>query len=83
GSATSKLFNERLDKGHCKTLKPDDLARLALWVDLGVPFCADYTEAAAWSPEEWEKHRRAMAKREAADAVDRATLHALAKERDN
>jgi hypothetical protein len=69
-----------LDKGHCKTLTPAELARLALWVDLGVPFCADYTEAAAWTPEEWEKHRRFMAKREAADAADRATLRALARE---
>ena len=80
GSANSRLFSEMLDKGHCKTVTPVELARLALWVDLGVPFCADYTEAAAWTPEEWEKYRRFMAKREAADAADRATLRALARE---
>jgi len=80
GSGASKLFSGMLDKGHCKTLAPAEIARLALWVDLGVPFCADYTEAAAWTPEEWEKHRRFMAKREAADAADRATLRALVRE---
>ncbi|MBP7639116.1 MAG: hypothetical protein KBA18_14670, partial [Kiritimatiellae bacterium] len=80
GSAASRLFSGMLDKGHCKTLTSVELARLALWVDLGVPFCADYTEAAAWTPEEWEKHRRFMAKREAAEAVDRATLRALARD---
>jgi hypothetical protein len=52
-----------LDKGHCKTITADEIARLALWVDLGVPFCENYLEAAAWSDAEREKHDRYMNKR--------------------
>lgn len=78
GANTSRLFGGMLDAGHCKTITPEETARLALWVDLGVPFCADYTEAAAWDEAEWEKHRRFKAKRDRADAEDRATVERLA-----
>jgi hypothetical protein len=81
GSNTSALFTNLLDKGHSKSLPLEAAARLALWVDLGVPFCGDYTEAAAWSPEEWAKHEKYKAKREAADAEDRAALTALGRQR--
>ncbi len=77
GSNASRLF-EMLDKGHGKGITPQEVAALALWVDLGVPFCADYTEAAVWSEADWEKHRRYKAKRDRADAEDRAALAALA-----
>lgn len=62
GSNTSTLF-AKLDKGHCKTLSADELATLALWVDLGVPFCKDYADAAAWTPEEWAKYKHFLEKR--------------------
>ncbi|HOE60961.1 MAG TPA: hypothetical protein P5125_03860 [Kiritimatiellia bacterium] len=45
-----------------------------------MPFCGDYTEAAVWSGAQWTKHKRDQAKRDRADAVDRATLEALARE---
>jgi len=77
GSNTSRLF-EMLDKGHGKGITPQEVATLAMWVDLGVPFCADYTEAAVWSEDEQEKYRRYKAKRDRADAEDRAVLTALA-----
>ncbi len=78
GSNTSRLFAEMLDKGHCKTLTPDAAARLAMWVDLGVPFCGDYTEASAWSEKEWSKYEQYKAKRDRANAEDQATLKVLA-----
>ncbi len=77
GSNTSKLFAEMLDKGHCKTLTPDAVARLAMWVDLGVPFCGDYTEANAWNEKEWAKYKQYKAKRDRADDEDQATLKRL------
>lgn len=76
GSNTSKLFT-LLDQGHGKGMTPNEKAILALWVDLGVPFCGDYTEAAEWTKEEWAKHKRYKEKRDRADAEDRATLEAL------
>ena len=81
GSNTSKLFSDMLDKGHCKTLTPENAARLALWVDLGVPFCGDYTEANAWDEKERAKYEKYKAKRDKADAEDQATLKALAARR--
>ena len=78
GSNTSALFAALLDKGHCKTLTPEASARLAMWIDLGVPFCGDYTEANAWTPQEWAKYEAFKAKRDRADAEDREALAALA-----
>jgi len=80
GSNTSRLFKAMLDKGHCKTLTADAAARLAMWIDLGVPFCGDYTEANTWSEKDVEKYEKYKAKRDRADAEDQATLAALAGE---
>ncbi len=78
GSNASGLFTNLLDKAHCKTITPEAVARLAMWVDLGVPFCGDYTEANAWDEKERAKYEQYKAKRDRADAEDLATLKALA-----
>ena len=52
GSRISRLFTERLDKGHAKGITDAEKRTLACWVDLGVPFCGDYEEGAVWSEEE-------------------------------
>ena len=45
-----------LDAGHeDATVSREDLDKLAAWIDLGVPYCGDYTEAGAWTPAEHEK----------------------------
>ena len=49
GSRTSRLFTERLDKGHASGITDAEKRVLACWVDLGVPFCGDYEEGAVWS----------------------------------
>ena len=78
GSNTSAIF-KRLDDKHCETIKPEEIAVLAAWVDLAVPFCGDYVEANTWNDEEMAKHERYKAKRDRADAEDAATLKALGK----
>ena len=62
GSNTSPFF-KRLDAGHCKTITAPEIATIAMWVDLCVPFCENYTEAGAWSDGEREKYDRYMNKR--------------------
>jgi hypothetical protein len=62
GANTSAFF-KRLDAGHCKTLTALELATLAMWVDLGVPFCENYLEANAWSEAERTKYDQYMEKR--------------------
>ena len=52
GSRVSRLFTEKLDKGHCKGLTDAEKRTIACWIDLGVPFCGDYEEGAAWTPKE-------------------------------
>lgn len=64
GSNRSKLM-ELLDKGHeGVSLSREEMDKLAAWIDLGVPFCGDYVEANAWSPEEFKKHEHFMQKRQ-------------------
>ena len=78
GSNTSALFANMLDKGHCKTLTDEGAARLAMWIDLGVPFCGDYAEANLWNDPEKAKYELYMTKRARAAADDAASLTTLA-----
>ena len=60
GAARSGLI-ELLEKGHeGAKLTADEIRTLALWIDLGVPYCGDYTEANAWSQAEsqWYEYNR-------------------------
>ena len=54
-----------------------ELAKIACWIDLLVPFCGDYTEAGAWSEGEKEKYARFQAKRERFAEMDRESVEAL------
>ncbi|MDO4574068.1 MAG: hypothetical protein Q4D98_02515 [Planctomycetia bacterium] len=36
-------------------LSPEEKQKLALWIDLLVPYCGSYTEHAAWTPDDWAK----------------------------
>lgn len=71
GAAKSRFFT-MLKNGHRKVrLSREELDKLACWIDLLVPFCGDYAEANAWSPEEKEFYERFLAKREAMAARER------------
>ncbi len=63
GSATSPMLAQ-LRKGHNKVrLSPEEYDKLACWIDLGVPFCADYWEANTWNDGEKAKYDRYEQKR--------------------
>ena len=78
GSNKSAIFSERLDKGHCKSISDDEIKVLAMWVDLGVPFCEDYVDANIWNEADKEKYQRGLVKRIRADKEDQETLKRLA-----
>ena len=62
--ATRSPLLKILDKGHYDVkLDAAEIAKIACWIDLLVPFCGDYAEAAAWTPEEQKKYERYLAKR--------------------
>ncbi len=80
GAARSGLIT-LIEGGHYDVvLTREELDKIACWIDLLVPFCGDYTEAAAWSEAEWEKHTRFQTKREQWSARERASIEALARE---
>jgi hypothetical protein len=71
GAARSKLL-VMLRQGHGDTqLNSESLAKIAAWIDLGVPFCGDYLEANAWTRGEMDKYLRYQRKREALACEDR------------
>ena len=63
GSGVSRLFTDRLDKGHAPGLTDAEARTLACWIDLGVPFCGDYAEGARWDEAGWKRWTAALEKR--------------------
>ncbi|MFV1965359.1 MAG: hypothetical protein ACC628_08045 [Pirellulaceae bacterium] len=52
GSTQSELL-DLLENGHAGVpLSRSDLDKIACWIDLGVPYCGDYTEANIWNANE-------------------------------
>jgi hypothetical protein len=79
GAAKSKLI-DLLEKNHGKvTLTKEELDKFNAWIDLGVPFCGDYTEANAWNPGEIEKYKRYADKRAKLEEMERKEIEALVK----
>ncbi len=78
GAATSNLIT-RLKNGHGGvSLSEAEIARIALWIDLCVPFIGDYREANDWTPEDAALYDYHDAKRRRAEAEDAAAVKALA-----
>jgi hypothetical protein len=60
-----------LEEGHHGiTLTPEELERVACWIDLAIPFCGDYVEGAAWTAAEHEKYEHFLAKRRRLEALE-------------
>jgi hypothetical protein len=77
GAAKSKLPT-MLEERHNKVqLGGEELEKIACWIDLLVPFCGDYTEAATWNDADKGKYARYQAKRERMGAEEAANIQAL------
>ncbi len=77
GSIKSGLF-ELLEDGHYDVrLSREEYEKLACWIDLLVPFCADYTEANIWTPEEMKKYLHFDKKRKRMDELEREAVKSL------
>jgi hypothetical protein len=71
GSPSSRLL-AILDEGHGGVrLTAEEMEKIACWIDLGVPYCGDYTEANAWSEAEKETYRRFLRKRKRMEDAER------------
>jgi hypothetical protein len=77
GACKSELL-AMLEKGHNKVkLSREETDKLACWIDLLVPYCGDYTEAAAWNEGLRKKHDRYYGKRKRMEAEDARNIAAL------
>jgi hypothetical protein len=76
GAAKSRLM-KLVAGGHGgEQLSPEELAKLACWIDLAVPYCGDYREANAWSAEEKARYERFQQKRRNMEQIEQANLKA-------
>ncbi|MCY3020304.1 MAG: hypothetical protein NTW87_14900 [Planctomycetota bacterium] len=77
GAAKSDLMTI-LEKGHYNVkLTREDMDKIACWIDLLVPFCGDYREANAWSPDEMKKYDRYYNKRKAEEEQERRNIEEM------
>ncbi len=77
GSATSRLIR-RLRDGHGK-LSRREIATIAAWIDLGVPFVGNYSEANDWNAQEMRNWDYYSHKRNVADDEDKKGVEAYVK----
>lgn len=78
GAARSRLL-PLLEAGHQGVaLSQEELHKLAAWMDLLVPYCGDYREAAAWNADEHRYYSYYEEKRATQAAEERAAVEAHA-----
>ena len=58
-------------------LSETDLRKIALWIDLFVPFCGSYDEANLWNIDEKSLYEFYVKKREASEDVERVNIEKL------
>jgi hypothetical protein len=77
GAVRSPLL-DLLEKGHKDVrLAVEEIATIALWIDLAVPYCGDYEEAAVWNEEERAKYRGFLEKRRRMEEIERKGIEEI------
>ncbi|MHB1037880.1 MAG: HzsA-related protein [Pirellulales bacterium] len=82
GAAKSRLVTLLDEEHEGVTLSREDRDKIACWIDLLVPFCGDYVEANAWSPEELDKYNHFLAKRTRMEAIERKNVEEYVKSKE-
>ncbi len=76
GAATSKLMSLLEDGHEDVALSSEEMDKIACWIDLLVPYCGDYTEAHAWTPDEQDFYAHFAAKRRRMENLEQANIRA-------
>ncbi len=77
GSIRSGLLN-MLAQGHAGLeLTREELEKIACWIDLGVPYCGDYSEACAWPEKAKAEYAYYQHKRDRMAAIEQQNIEAL------
>ena len=77
GAARSRLVTMLEQEHEGVKLSREEMEKIACWIDLVVPFCGDYTEANAWSPEELRKYEHFLNKRKRMEQIEQKNIEAL------
>ena len=73
--ANRSLLIDILEKKHKDVeMSKEEMEKLSAWIDLGVPFCGDYTEANSWNDEEKAKYQRYFDKRKRFEREERQPI---------
>jgi hypothetical protein len=81
GACKSRLM-DLLQKGHYDVKATrEELDKIACWIDLLIPFCGDYREAAAWSADEVKKYDTYTKKRKDMEDLDQKGIKAFLADR--
>jgi len=77
GAAKSKLIAILEQEHEDVKLSPEEMEKIACWIDLLVPYCGDYMEANAWTQEELAKYDHFLKKRERMEEIERKNIKEL------
>ncbi len=77
GAAGSKLITLLRQEHEGVKLSREEMDKIACWIDLVVPYCGDYREANAWSPEEVRKYEHFLNKRKNMEQIEQKNIEAL------
>ncbi len=74
GAVRSSLLTLLADGHYGVKLTPEEIERIACWIDLQVPFCADYEEANAWDDADKAKYQHFLEKRRGMEEFERRNI---------
>ena len=77
GSTQSALYTMLADGHAGARLAPEELDRIACWIDLGVPYCGSYLEAGAWPEKAKAEYAYYQHKRDRMAAIERQNVEML------
>lgn len=77
GGARSELLSLLAEGHHDAEVTPEEIERIACWIDLQVPFCSDYQEAGQWTDEEQQRYEHFLAKRRRMEELERRNIASL------
>jgi len=77
GAAGSKLITLLRQEHQGVKLSRREMDKIACWIDLVVPYCGDYREANAWSPEEVRKYEHFLNKRKNMEQLEQKNIESL------
>jgi len=82
GAGASQLIALLIQGHEGLVLNPEELEKIACWIDLLVPYCGDYLEHNTWSQQEHAFYHRYVQKRQRQEQRERSNIEALIKEQE-